>query len=144
MSFHLDIKNAILWALFGTVVVWVCSFLLNYLTPFEFNVNHTQRFYGDMCAGETSQAFFSARTVRNLGGVSAHTDDELFKFSGGTVIELDTRRSVDFTYQKNGGELFQLQITWPIPLEEGLYGVGSRVEINPYFGVYKDKYLARS
>lgn len=111
------------------------GFIINYVTPFSYNLKETQVIYPDMCLGDTTGVLTYFRTVRPNSGWEATFSDELYRLEDNRWIETRIHRSVTTFMQPTEGGFFDIE--WNRPLEEGIYAVSRKVEINPYFGVHK-------
>lgn len=139
-SFSRDLlKGAILLG-FGFAVAsfaFSVGFIVNYITPFSFNLDETYIAYPDMCAGASSSILEYRRIVQPDTGWKATFTDELYVLKGRDWVETRIGREVTTVMQTGDGGYFE--ISWNKPIPVGIYSVSRRVEINPYFGVYKTK-----
>lgn len=133
------IANLILFVLLAVSLPNMLEYVIFQATPFNFNVNITERSYADVCVGDRVVPLTLIRDVRPSSGVKATANTELVRFDNGLAIETDWKEIRSFTYQENGRTTTTIEVLLPLELPEGTYGFIETTTINPFPGVYKTK-----
>ncbi len=133
--------NWILWAVFGLIFLWIFSFLVNFLSPYSYNVNQTYREYGDICVGDNIIPTKSARTIRPTTGFTGRVTQEIFRLENGVWMDTDISRDTEVVIENNDGVIFEKGWIYSDPVDKpGVYGIGILYQINPFPLVHKTYY----
>lgn len=145
------IINWIGFVALGLLGAFIGTFLVNYLTSFEYNLEEKTIQYQDICVGDSIQELTLERSVRPIDGFNADIYGELFRLNDkGRWVETEIKRSVNVYYQPEKEE-FDIEISWRSPGPDGSiqkhvfetpgrYGVSDTITIYPYLLISKKQY----
>ena len=135
------ISNVTIFGIGGIVLAWLIGFVVNYVTPFKYNLSFEYVHFNDMCVGETIQEIELVRHIRPVDGYPGKIDSELVIFKDGKWKETDMTRVTNVVYQYESSTT-SLLAKWNNPVTEpGKYRANLLITINPYFGIYKTELL---